>query len=169
MKRWLGWFFAGLGVVFFLLSLDSRGHPLLVNSQLPSGWNRWLGTWTECVSSSSSTAIRAASYAVTRSRSAPLTSFATHSTHPGFLITGAIGPPGLDYRGPPGLRGTSGKFARLPVKPAAQAVGGARFPHEISAQAPFKSKIGVLQQPLASVVCQLTGQSFLIFRLGRDD
>ena len=108
MKRWLGWFFAGLGVVFFLLSLDSRGHPLLVNSELHSGWNRLLGTWTECVSISSSTAIRAASHAVTRSRCAPLASFATHSTHPGFLITRAIGPPGLDYRGPPGLRGDLG-------------------------------------------------------------
>ena len=48
--------------------------------------------------------------------------------------------------------GPRGQFARLPVKPAAQAVGGARFLHEISAQAPFKFKIEVLQQPLASLL-----------------
>jgi hypothetical protein len=128
MKRGLGWFFAGLGVVFFLLSLDSRGHPLLVNSQLPSGWNRWLGTWTECVSISSSTAIRAASQAFTRSRSAPLASFATHSTRPGFLITGAIGPPGLDYRGPPGLRRDLGAVCQAAGQAGSASSGRSTLP-----------------------------------------
>jgi hypothetical protein len=79
-------------VVVVLPALQGRYTLVaLRGSWRASGWNRWLGTWTECVSISS-TAIRAVSHAVTRSRCAPLASFATHSTHPGFLITGAIGP-----------------------------------------------------------------------------
>jgi hypothetical protein len=102
MKRGLGWILAWLAVVCLLLSL---GLEASVNHERYVAWERSVGRWREFVSFLSSRILRATSTQFIRSRAGPLESFLP----PGVLLraddVGPVGPPWLDYRGPPGACG----------------------------------------------------------------
>src|SRR5690348_15178031 len=99
MKRWWDWVFAWLGVVGLLRSLGLAMTG--VKHEWHVGWMR-SGAGRKFVYISSSPTLLATNTPLLRSRGGPVESFAT----PGVLLTaGDVGPPWLEYRGPPVLRG----------------------------------------------------------------
>jgi len=119
MKRWLGWLFLAVGVVFLLWiphrPVSPPPCPPAAGDHSVLGQNEFVSTWCR--------ALRAASPAFPQNRAGPLEFFATHS---GFLITDDNGPPWLDRRGPPGPNACSqdlvtsceaaGKDGRAPAR-----------------------------------------------------
>jgi hypothetical protein len=95
MKRWLGWLFCAVGLVFLLCiphrPVSPPSYPPVAGDPSVLSPNEFVFTWCRV--------LRAASPAFPRNRAGPLEFFATHSA---FLITDDNGPPWLDHRGPPG-------------------------------------------------------------------
>src|SRR5271165_3159175 len=98
MKRWLGLVIAWVGVVCLLLSLP---HPASLIHDLHAGGDRSVGRWRESVAASSR-ALLATSTESIRSRAGPFQSFAAHYS---LWTAHDVGPPWLDYRGPPAACG----------------------------------------------------------------
>jgi hypothetical protein len=100
MKRWWGRVLAWLGVVGLLCSLGLAMTG--VKHEGHAGWLR-SGAGRKFISLASSPTLLATNTPLLGSRaSRTVESFAT----PGALLTaGDVGPPWLEYRGPPGVRG----------------------------------------------------------------
>src|SRR5271170_1345152 len=95
MKRWLGLVIAWVGVVCLLLSLP---RPASLIHDLHAGGDRSVGRWRESVAASSRALLSTESI---RSRAGPFQSFAAN-----YVWTAHdVGPPWLDYRGPPAACG----------------------------------------------------------------
>ena len=132
------WILAWLGVVCLLLSLglETSAHP-----QREVAWNRS----RELVSFSSYRILPSTSAKFIRSRAGPRESFFT----PGLFLSadevGPVGPPWLDYHGPPVGVGGPGQAIRLLVTPAAPSKGVERAfsPKFLPGNGP-NQKLGVL-------------------------
>jgi hypothetical protein len=127
MKRWLCLFFLWVGVLSLLLI---PGHQASLN-QHPHARDRSVVRPGEFVSTLFRVLL-ATSPALSRSRAGPSESSAIRFA---LLTADDVGPPWLDYRGPPGVCGkTLGQFAgRWPGRSAASNRRRVRFVHEIPA------------------------------------
>jgi len=111
MIRWLYLVLASVPISFLL----SLGVPQArLDNHLHVAWNP---SGTMSVSTPSITSLTSSAES-TFSRAGALESFVAHS---GLFATNDIGPPWLEYRGPP-LMSDLGLVARSPVRPAAQAM-----------------------------------------------
>jgi hypothetical protein len=119
MKRWWGWVFAWLGVVGLLLSLGLEITS--VNHYPYAGSERSVGLCRKSISIASFSTLLATSMQWIQSRAGPLESFAIPCA---LSAAGDVGPPWLDYRGPPGVCG--GRPGELPgCRPRRQLRAGA--------------------------------------------
>ena len=99
MKHWWGRVFAWLGVIGLLCSLGLAMTG--VKPEWHAGWSR-SGAGRKFISISSFPTLLATNTPLLGSCARPVESFAT----PGALLTaGDVGPPWLEYRGPPRVRG----------------------------------------------------------------
>jgi hypothetical protein len=101
MKRGFGWILPWLGVVIVCLLL-SLGFEASAHQEPHVAWNRSEQPSRELVFLSSSRLLPSMSTKFIRSRAGPGETFLT----PGLFFSvddvGSVGPPWLDYRGPPG-------------------------------------------------------------------
>ena len=123
MKRWWGWVCAWLGVVGLLLSLGLEITS--VNHNPYAGPDRSVGLCRKSISIALFPTLLATSTQWIQSRAGPLESLAIP-----YALSAAsdVGPPWLDYRGPPGVcGGRPWVCCRLSATPAAPSRGRTRF------------------------------------------
>ena len=137
MKRG-GWVLWGwVGVVFLLLlpqhPVSLHHSPQSAGERLIVGQCEFVCTWSRV--------LPAVSTAFPRSRAGPLESFVTHS---GFSILDDVGPPWVEYRGPPGAPACSRPWVRCKAASQAGSVSSRQstFPAEIPALQPSKPNSG---------------------------
>ena len=100
MKRWWGWVFAGLRVAGLLLSLGLEITG--VNHNPYAGSDQSVGLSRKSISIALFPTLLATSTQWIQSRAGPLESLAIPWA---LSAAGDVGPPWLDYRGPPGVCG----------------------------------------------------------------
>jgi hypothetical protein len=122
MKRWLGLVFAWAGVVCLLLSLP---HQASLIHDPHAGGDRSVGRWRESVAASSR-ALLATSAEFIRSRADPFESLAAN--YYALWIVHNVGPPWLDYRGPPAAGGRPWVSCKAAGRTGSTSNGQSTFP-----------------------------------------